>query len=132
MMNPGWQNIEVGDVMSFQVPEEARPQNVQPIDSLVGIIDGPGFQITYDYGRFAEKIEEYRDHPGYSETSRRGGFGRAREASFEDPEGTPEHPFVRLLRIDREGDHALTMRVSCKDAETCDVAEKIFASISFK
>ena len=62
----GWRSVSVGDLLLFHVPEDAIDRETQAIDSLAGLIDGPGYEITYDYGRFSERVEVHRDRPGYA------------------------------------------------------------------
>jgi hypothetical protein len=126
----GWQTITVGKILSFRVPLGAKARDVRPIDSLVGIIDGDRFEITYDYGRFSERVEAHRDRPGYSVSTRPIGFRKAQEVSFRDTEDNPALPFVQLLRVE-DGANALTLRVSCADESTCSIADAIFDSVEF-
>jgi len=127
----GWRTVAVGTVLTFRVPPMAREKSVRPLDSVVGIIDGDGYQITYDYGRFSERVEEYQHHSRYSVSERRVGSRKAQIASFDDPEGNPDLPFAQLLRID-DGSNALTLRVSCADEASCSLANDILDSVEFR
>src|SRR5689334_19040263 len=62
----GWRSVSVGEVLTFRVPADARERSAQPVDSLAGLIIGPGYEITYDYGRFSERMKAHQGLPGYS------------------------------------------------------------------
>ena len=127
----GWRTVALGTVLTFRVPPLAQEKPVQPVDSLFGIVEGDGYQVVYDYGRFGERVEEYRDRPGYSISARRIGHRKAQMATFEDREANPLLPFARLLRVE-DGSNALTLRVSCSDEATCSLADLIFDSVEFR
>jgi hypothetical protein len=129
---PDWKPIEVTDDLTFFVPPDAQEEEVQPIDSIFGIVNGPGYQIIYDYGRFSEAVDTYQDRPDFRSKSRKMDGWQAHEVSFEDAEESPERPFVRLLQIPHKGPNTFTLRVSCVDEDTCRVADLIFDSVSFQ
>jgi hypothetical protein len=126
-----WRTVSVGSVLIFRVPRDARDADARAIDSIAGRIDGGHYQITYDYGRFSERVEAYRHCPGYAVSDRRIGSRRTQDASFDDLEGNPRFPFSRLLRVE-DGPNALTLRVSCTDRAACTLADAVFDSVEFR
>jgi hypothetical protein len=127
----GWRLVSVGDFLVFRVPADARDRAAQPIDSLAGLIDGPGYEITYDYGRFSERIEVHKDRPGYSISVGRLGSRRMQKGSFLDVENNPRLPVARVLRVE-DGASALTLRISCADEATCAFADALLGSVEFR
>ena len=127
----GWRSVSVGDLLVFRAPTDARDRAAQPIDSLAGLIDGPGYEITYDYGRFSERVEAHRDRPGYAVSVGRLGSRRMQKASFLDVENNPDLPVARVMRVE-DGANALTLRVSCSDEATCAFADVLFGSVEFR
>lgn len=126
----GWRSISVGAILTFRVPAVARERAGQPIDSLAGLVEGPGYEITYDYGRFSERVEAHRGRPGYSISDGRVGSRRMQQVSFRDIENNPNLPFVRMMRVE-DGANALTLRVSCFNEGTCTFADTVFNSVEF-
>jgi hypothetical protein len=124
----GWRQFELDHVVSFAVPADASAQDLQPIDSIFGILRGEGYEVIYDYGRFGEDLAALVDQPGYTQRSREVDGQVGDEITFsgdENPWGV-----VRILRVEHDRNH-LTIRVSCADAETCRLADSLFDSVRF-
>lgn len=127
----GWRTFEVGDVLTFSVPAEVQLHEGQSVDSLAGVLNGDRYQITYDYGRFSEPVEDNRTLPGFAVKDARIGSRRSKIASFRDDGNELGLPFARLLRVE-DGGNALTLRVSCRDEAACSIADAIFESVQFR
>ncbi len=125
-----WKIVHVGGVLTIQVPPDSVEEPTQPIDSIIGILNGPGYRIVYDYGRFGEPVEANQDRPGFQSQTRQINGRPATQASFVDVEESPERPFVHLLQVADEGSNTLTLRISCVDAETCWIVTPVFDSVS--
>lgn len=125
---PGWHTVRLESVGAFAVPPDARAQNVQPIDSIFGMLRGDGYEIIYDYGRSREDLEGPRDQPEYTRSSRSINDRDAEEVFFAS-DGKPWGR-VRVLQV-RDGVNSLTIRVSCVDDDTCALAEDVFNSVRF-
>jgi hypothetical protein len=123
----GWRELEVAGA-AFAVPDAARPVDVQPIDSMVGILRGTGYEVIYDYGRAGESLTDNRDQPRFAMSRRTISGRQALEVSFE-PEGSPWR-FVRMLQV-QDGVNSLTLRVSCADEKVCELATTLFDSVRF-
>jgi hypothetical protein len=123
----GWRELKVAGA-TFTVPEGARAVDVQPIDSMVGILRGEGYEVIYDYGRAGESLTDNRDQPAFAMRRRTINGRAAIEVSFK-PEGSP-WGFVRMLQV-QDGVNSLTMRVSCADENMCQLATTVFDSVSF-
>lgn len=123
----GWQVVGPTADVAFAVPPDARPGDGRPIDSAVGVLDGDGYRVTYDVGRFGEDLDGYVDAEGYR-SSRVEVAGRSgREVAFvptDEPFG-----WARVLQVDLGGGRSLTLRVSCADEPGCGFADDVFASV---
>lgn len=124
----GWRLLRLDNTVTIAVPPDARAQNVQPIDSIFGILHGTGYEIIYDYGRFGEQLATYEDQPGYTRRTLRIDGHVGNEISFQ----TDAKPWsvVRILQV-QDGANQLTIRVSCVNDDTCQLATDLFNSIRF-
>ncbi|MGY1617386.1 hypothetical protein ACI797_11670 [Geodermatophilus sp. SYSU D00691] len=121
-----WRVVGIGDVASITAPRDAREQQVQPLDSVVGILEGDGYEILYEYGRYGGR--EGGGDP--AARSRAVGDRTATETSPRVAAGGP-WKVVRVLDVP-DGDNVLTVRVSCVDERTCRLADRIFDSVRFR
>jgi hypothetical protein len=124
----GWRLLSLDHTVTIAVPPEARAQEVQPIDSIFGILHGGGYEIIYDYGRFGEQLATYEDQPGYTRRTLRIDGRAGTEIAFR-PDAQP-WGVVRILQV-QDGANQLTIRVSCVDDDTCQLATDVFNSIRF-
>jgi hypothetical protein len=97
------------------------------VDSTAGWFDGEGYRITFDLGRFGERLDRLaEEHQAVLRASSVVGL-RATEVVFtpiDEPLG-----WARVLQVDLGGDRTLTIRVSCDRVEHCGFADAILASI---
>ena len=124
----GWHQVELDDVASFAVPPDASEQDLQPLDSIFGVLRGEGYEVSYDYGRFGEDLAAYRDQPGFTREVREVA-GRAGEHVTFRGNGNPWE-VVRIISVPDDRNQ-LTIRVSCADDETCRLADDVFDSVQF-
>jgi hypothetical protein len=124
---PGWRMIEFGDVVTLAVPGDVVDKNVTPIDSVLSVFQGGGFELALEYGRFAGGIE---DHPMGSLREREVDGRRGMELSTRTGTAQPR-PVVRMLQVD-DGLETLTIMMSCLDEATCRQADAIFSSVRFR
>jgi hypothetical protein len=114
--------IEVERGIGLSVPPDARRAAGTPIDSAAGFVEGDGYRITYDLGRFGEKLDPAQARP-------RTIAGRpAIEVAFA-PEDEP-FAWARIIQVAVDPDRTLTVRVSCDSIERCALAERVFDSIA--
>jgi hypothetical protein len=123
----GWRTVDLPAV-SFAVPGDAQAAAVQPIDSVVGILRGAGYELIYDYGRAGESLTDNRQEPEFAMRERTIDGRPAVEVSFAST-GQP-WGFVRLLQV-QDRASSLTVRVSCVDRQTCQLATAVFDSVKF-
>lgn len=124
----GWRPITLDDAVTMAVPPDATERDVQPIDSIFGLLRGPGYEIVYDYGRFGERLSDHADRPGYTHTPRVVGGRPGTEVSFRGD----GHPWVKVRIIQvRDGDDTLTVQMSCAEDEVCRLADLLFDSVRF-
>jgi hypothetical protein len=122
-----WQVVDIGDVATIEVPASARDRNVQPIDSIVGILDGDGYEVLYEYGIYGRPGVAM----GAGQVSRdRTIDGRAGMETSYRTAGDP-WKMVRILQL-QDGRNVLSVQVSCLDETTCALADRIFDSVSFR
>jgi len=125
----GWRTIELDDAARFAVPPDAQAQDVQPLDSIFGMLRGQGYEVIYDYGRFGEDLVALEDQPGYARRARTVDGRAADDVTFRG-NGAPWST-VRLLHV-ADGRNHLTIRVSCTAEETCRLADDLFDSVRFR
>lgn len=124
----GWRPVRLGDIVTFAVPPDARDQDVQPIDSIFGVILDDGYEVIYDYGRSGEQLSAHEDQPGYTRHSRSVDERAGVQVSFQT-DGKPRG-VVRILQV-QDGPNVLTIWVSCTDEDTCRLANDLFDSVRF-
>ncbi len=126
MPDEAWRVVGIGDVASLTAPPDAREQQVQPIDSVVGILGGDGYEIVYEYGR-------YGGREGRGDSAARSQAVGDRTATETSPRPTAGGPWqvIRALHVP-DGDNMLTVRVSCVDERTCRLADRLFDSVRFR
>ena len=95
---------------------------------MVGILRGSGYELIYDYGRAGESLDDNRHEPGFLRCTRTIDGRSAVEVSF-TPAGQPWSA-VRLLQV-QDRSNSLTIRVSCVDQPTCQLATPLFDSVKF-
>jgi hypothetical protein len=114
--------IELEPGLGLSVPPDARHAGGTPIDSAAGVIDGDGYRITYDLGRFGERLDPARVQP--REVAGRPGV----ELAFA-PEDEP-FAWARIVQVGVDSGRTLTVRVSCDSIERCSLADRVFDSIT--
>lgn len=125
----GWRLLTLDDSVTFAVPPDAHAENVvQPIDSKLGILRGSFYEVIYDYGRSGESLADNKGKPEYNMRRRTIDRRDVTEVSFKS-DGKP-WGVVRMLQV-RNGANVLTIRVSCIDQDTCNMAADLFNSLRF-
>jgi hypothetical protein len=115
-----WIEIEPG--IGLSVPADARRAAGTPIDSAAGFVEGDGYRITYDLGRFGERLDQAPTQP-------RAIAGRPGiEVAFA-PDDEP-FAWARIVQVAVDPDRTLTVRVSCDSVERCSLADGVFDSIA--
>ena len=119
--------VAIGDVATIDVPEGARDRNVQPIDSIVGILDGDGYEIMYEYGPYT-RIGGFEEEQDLVTRDRTIDGRTGVETSYRAADGP--WTVVRLLQL-RDGADVLSVQVSCLDQNICEFAGEVFDSVRF-
>jgi hypothetical protein len=122
-----WTRVELEPGVSFSVPPEARKAEGTPVDSNAGLFDGDGYRITYDLGRFGERLDQLTDEERFESRARRVAGRAAREVAFAP--GDEPFAWARIVQVDAPGGRTLTVRVSCDTVERCELADALFDSI---
>lgn len=125
----GWHTVRIGDDVGFAVPPDAQAQDVQPLDSIFGMLRGDGYEVVYNYGRIGEDLSVLEEKPGYSRRNRTVDSRPGDDITFPG-DGNP-WGVVRLLHV-QDGRNHLAVRVACIDDQTCLLAEDLFESIRFR
>ena len=127
-MHERWQWIEPEPGVRFAVPPDARRASTTPVDSTAGVFDGDGYRVTFDLGRFGERLESLSGEPGFGSGPRDVGGRRGWEAAF----APTDEPFAwaRVVQVAVDSQRTLTVRVSCDPVERCAVADRLFESIA--
>ena len=124
----GWRAVRVGDGAVLSVPSDAVEQSLQPIDSVIGVFHGDGYEVVYDFGRSAEDLGLYTDEPGYTSRNRTVDGRPGVEVTFET--AGPPSRVVHILQVP-DGDATLTVRVSCVDEKVGRMTDGVFDSVRF-
>jgi hypothetical protein len=104
-----------------------RDRNVQPIDSIVGILDGDGYEITYEYGPFT-RVGGFGNKLDHVTRDRTIDGRTGVETSYRATDGP--WTVVRVLQL-RDGADVLSVQVSCLDQDICGLAAEVFGSVKF-
>jgi hypothetical protein len=123
-----WQSIELEPGIGFSVPPDARQARGSAIDSMAGVFDGNGYRITYDLGRFGERLDSLaRDHSTQS-WSRDVAGRKGIEVAFA-PDDEP-FAWARIVQVGAGSGRTLTVRVTCESIYRCSLADHVFHSIA--
>jgi hypothetical protein len=114
-------------VATINVPEGARDRDVQPIDSIVGILDGDGYEIMYEYGPYT-RIGGFEGKQDLVTRDRTIDGRTGVEASYRAADGP--WTVVRVLQL-QDGADVLSVQVSCLDPDICQFAGEVFDSVRF-
>jgi hypothetical protein len=123
-----WQPIEIEPGVGLSAPPDARPSGGAPVDSAAGALDGDGYAITYDLGRFGERLDALAREHGTPPRPREIGGRPGIEIGFA-PDDEP-FAWARIVQVDAGGGRTLTVRVSCASTERCSLADRVFDSIT--
>ena len=123
-----WQPIEIEPGVALSAPPDARRSGGVPIDSAAGVVEGDGYAITYDLGRFGERLDALAREHGTQLRPREIGGRRGVEAAFA-PDDEP-FAWARIVQVDAGGGRTLTVRVSCASTARCAFADRVFDSIT--
>jgi hypothetical protein len=125
-----WQSIELEAAIGLSVPPDARQAGGVAIDSTAGVLDGNGYQIAYDLGRFGERLDSLaREHATLSRSREVAGRPGA-EVAFKPDDGPFE--WARIVQVAVGSGRTLTVRVSCESIELCSLADRVFDSITIE
>ena len=97
------------------------------MDSTAGWFDGGGYRITFDLGRFGERVDQLGDENSRREDLR---FVAGRP-SIEVAFAPDDEPFAwaRVIQVEVDATRTLTLRMSCDAVERCAMADIVFDSI---
>ncbi len=123
-----WQWVELERGIGFSIPPDAQRGSGIPIDSKAGVFHGDGYAVTYDLGRFGERLDSLAGERGFRTGSREVGGRRAQEVAFE-PSDEP-FAWARVVQLDTGSGRTLTLRVSCDSPERCSLADRLFDSVT--
>jgi hypothetical protein len=114
--------------VTFAIPPDARPGGGVSVDSAAGWFEGAGYRLTFDLGRFGERLDRLAKEAGVEVESREIGGRPAAEVAF----APSDEPFAwaRVVQIDLGGGRTLTMRISCDTPDGCGVIERVAESVA--
>jgi hypothetical protein len=114
--------------VTFTVPPDARPGAGLAVDSAAGWFDGAGYRLTFDLGRFGERLDRLARDGGVEVQSREIGEWPAAEVAF----APSDEPFAwaRVVQIDFGDGRTLTLRISCDSPDGCAVIEQVAESVA--
>ena len=124
-----WRTVDVGGFATLRMPSDAQDTGARGIDSVAGVLRGDGYEVVYDHGRHGERLDPYVNQPDHAMRTREISGKAAVDVSFR-AKGRPL-PYARILQV-QNGLETLTVHVSCIDADTCRVADRIFDSVTLQ
>jgi len=124
----GWRSFSIGDAATMAVPEDAHDAELQPFDSVFGKLEGQGYEIIYDHGRYTEGVDSYEDRPEFERSARRVDGRDGVQVSFAGD--GQQWQTSRVLQVP-DGPSKLTIWVNCVDDVTCQLADAVFDSVAF-
>ena len=124
----GWRPVELPGGVSFAVPPDAQPGPGASVDSAAGWFDGAGYRLTFDLGRFGERLDRLAAEAGGEVRSWTIAGHAATGVAF----APSDEPFAwaRVVQVDVGGGRTLTLRISCERREGCDLIEGVADSIA--
>jgi hypothetical protein len=104
---------------------------VRPIDSASGSYRSEACELTYDYGRYADPLDD-PEKPAYSELWRTIDGQRAKYVTFTDPDQVDGLTAIAAIHFLDLG-HAtrLTVVLACREWGDLDDAEAVLGSVVF-
>lgn len=118
-----WQRYQPTPVFSFLAPADLERSDAQPVDSAAGIYQSPGLEIVFDYGWYADPLDDATRDIRSREHVTIGG----RDALLvENGAGAAIH-FPNV-----SGDNSLTVTVRWNDPESAATGMEILRSIRFR
>ena len=99
-----------------------------PVDSAAGALEGDGYAIAYDLGRFGEPLDALAREHGTRPLQREIGGRPGIEVGFA-PDDEP-FAWARIVQVDAGDGRTLTVRVSCASRARCELADRVFDSIT--
>jgi hypothetical protein len=124
----GWRPVELEPGIGFAVPPDAERAGGAAVDSAAGFFDGDGYRITFDLGRFGERLDAVAREHSTGVRSRDVAGRTAQELAFA-PEDEP-FAWARIVQVDAGSGRTLTVRVSCDTVERSSLADGVFDSIA--
>jgi hypothetical protein len=122
-----WHQIELEPGIGFSVPSDAQRAGGTAVDSIAGIFDGDSYRITFDLGRFGERLDSLESEEPVHSASRRVAGRMGREVAFAP--GDEPFAWARIIQVDAGSGRTLTLRVSCDSVERCAFADQLFNSV---
>jgi hypothetical protein len=123
-----WQPIEIEPGVGLSAPPDARRLGGVPVDSAAGALEGDGYAIAYDLGRFGERLDPLAREHGTQPLPREIGGRPGIEVGFA-PDDEP-FAWARIVQVDAGDGRTLTVRVSCASTARCELADRVFDSIT--
>jgi hypothetical protein len=134
----GWQTIDAGD-FSFRLPPGVEDQEAQGVDSQVGLYEGHGLSVAYDYGSYTNDFSEAAARGTTEEVTINGLDGRLNVSDSASNAGFAL-PFDTAVYVinDQASDKpattgaALGLSVTFADESAAPGAECIVRSVDFE
>ncbi|MGB5951498.1 MAG: hypothetical protein WBG57_03160 [Ornithinimicrobium sp.] len=123
-----WQVVEAGPIV-FRVPPELVEPGGPSVDSAAGTLESEVITVTYDVGRFGPDLDQLAMEHQVLTTERRRVAGHTGTEMTFRPAGEP-FELARLLQLALGGGQTATVRVSCRAADECRIADTVFDSIA--
>ncbi len=128
----GWQQIQLGQHVTFFVPPELQPVSIQPVDSTMALYRSESCELVADYGRYADPLDDQAKQ-AYAQEQAEIDARQAKLVSFVDPHRKDGFTSIAAVHFPRTGESGirLTIQVACRTQGERDAAKRIFQTVRF-
>ncbi len=123
----GWKTIDARGQFSFTTPPDLKFQEVQGIDSYVGLYVSPTLRVGFDHGQYSSPLDEIAEKPGAVSNEE---TIHGRKARIVTDQHTVYVYFAKT-NDDANNHNKLELDVEFKDPATLADAMAIIRSIQF-
>jgi hypothetical protein len=130
----GWMEIRVGTLFTLMAPPGTVWHPAKGKDSAAGTVDAPGFSLSYDYGLYANPLDNSEGDRNYAAQDAVFDGHKARIVTADAPRLSAERPyFIGVhfpeLKKSAVGSVSLTVQTSVAKKSDYEMVSKIFGSM---
>jgi hypothetical protein len=131
-----WVQVSAGSEFSLWAPAGTKFIKRKGIDSFVGEFEGPGFNLRFDYGAYANPLDNDGNAQAYETEDLMVGDNQARLVTSYAPQRDDEFPYFIGMHFGDLGEtvigtRKLTISARVKGTEDYALVKEIFSTIRF-